>query len=134
MSGGTTKSDGKNIIGVDTSSKFAEKVDLDILKSVADKLDVDKIKVVSIYLNKLSVVVKINVKNIGKKVNTTDSNKTNLERKIEDNGQKRYLILATLLLTKTLIDEQKQILMREQQKHKKPSNWKSSRECTWFWR
>ena len=122
MSGGTTKSDGKNIIGVDTSSKFAEKVDLDILKSVADKLDVDKIKVVSIYLNKLSVVVKINVKNIGKKVNTTDSNKTNLERKIEDNGQKRYLILATLLLTKTLIDEQKQILMREQHKHKKPSN------------
>ena len=62
MSGGTTKSDGKNIIDVDTSSKFA---DLDILKSVADKLDVDKIKIVSIYLNKLSVVVKINVKNIG---------------------------------------------------------------------
>lgn len=62
MSGGTTKSDGKNIIDVDTSSKFA---DLDILKSVADKLDADKIKIVSIYLNKLSVVVKINVKNIG---------------------------------------------------------------------
>lgn len=62
MSGGTTKSDGKNIIDVDTSSKFA---DLDILKSVADKLDADKIKIVSIYLNKLSVVVKVNVKNIG---------------------------------------------------------------------
>lgn len=62
MSGGTTKSDGKNIIDVDTSSKFA---DLDILKSVADKLDADKIKIISIYLNKLSVVVKINVKNIG---------------------------------------------------------------------
>lgn len=62
-------------------------------------------------------MLKILVKN----VNTTDSNKANLERKIEDNG-KRYLILVTLLLTKTLIDEQKQILMGEQQKHKKPSN------------
>ena len=45
LSNYATKTDLKNVAGVDTS-KFAKKIDLNNLKSDLDKLDIDKLKIV----------------------------------------------------------------------------------------
>ena len=57
LSNYATKADTKNISHVDTSS-FALKSNLASLKTEVDKLDINKLVSVSVYLNKLSHVVK----------------------------------------------------------------------------
>ena len=52
LSNYATKTDLKNITGVDTS-KFAKKVGLANLKSEVNKIDIDKLKNVPSYLNNL---------------------------------------------------------------------------------
>ena len=58
-----TKTDLKNITHIDTSS-FALKTNLASLKTEVDKLDIDKLVPVPIDLNKLSDVVKNDVKKL----------------------------------------------------------------------
>ena len=48
----------QNATGVNTS-QFAKKDDLAVLKSEIDKLEIDKVKTVTVYLSKLSNVVKM---------------------------------------------------------------------------
>ena len=56
LSNYTTKTDLKNVTGVDTS-KFAKKIDLNNLKSDLDKLDIDKLKNVPTNLSNLKTKV-----------------------------------------------------------------------------
>ena len=56
LSNYATKTDLKNVTGVDTS-KFAKKIDLNNLKSDLDKLDIDKLKNVPTNLSNLKTKV-----------------------------------------------------------------------------
>ena len=56
LSNYATKTDLKNVTGVDTS-KFAKKIDLNNLKSDLDKLDIDKLKNVPTNLTNLKTKV-----------------------------------------------------------------------------
>ena len=63
LSNYATKTDLKNVTHIDTSS-FALKTNLASLKTEVDKLDIDKLVPVPIDLNKLSDVVKNDVKKL----------------------------------------------------------------------
>ena len=74
-----TKTDLKNVTGVDTSS-FATKVDSANLKSDVDKLDIDKLVPLPVDLSKLRDVVKSNVA----KKNVSNAKIKNIDDKIPD--------------------------------------------------
>ena len=100
LSNSATKTDIKNIYHNGTSS-FGLKSNLASLKTKVDKLDINKLEPVSVYLNKLSDVVKYGVVKktvyykLVAKVNSVDASafvlktnydtdKTELEKKIPD--------------------------------------------------
>ena len=97
LSNYATKTDLKNVTHIDTSS-FALKTSLASLKTEVDELDIDKLAPVLVDLNKLSYVVKNDVKKsvydkLAAKVNNIDTSpfilktkyqtdKTELEKKV----------------------------------------------------
>ena len=97
LSNYATKTDLKNVTHIDTSS-FALKTNLASLKTEVDELDIDKLAPVLVDLNKLSYVVKNDVKKsvydkLAAKVNNIDTSpfilktkyqtdKTELEKKV----------------------------------------------------
>ena len=97
LSNYATKTDLKNLTHIDTSS-FALKTNLASLKTEVDELDIDKLAPVLVDLNKLSYVVKNDVKKsvydkLAAKVNNIDTSpfilktkyqtdKTELEKKV----------------------------------------------------
>ena len=114
-----TKEDIKDITHVDTSN-FALKTNLANLKTEVDKLDIDKLVPIPADLNKLSNVVKNNVKKVDynklvAKVDNIDTSKfllktkyaadkTELENKIPDTSNlvKKKLIITLKLLNKKI--------------------------------
>ena len=89
MSNYATKTNLKNITGVDTPS-FAKKTDLANLKSNVDKLDIDELKNVSKNLNSLkSEVNKLEIR----KLETTPVDLGKISNVVKDDAVKKMFIM-----------------------------------------